>query len=171
MWREGLHEDLCEPLSVAGAKYLWHTSFTGRRGAITVIYEQTAHHGISFSKWYTAIHQWIPTCAIFLSNRGRVSAERAGELLLITDTRFDGWRHVKQSNLLQDTYTWLSVHIYFNEGSFDHQNWHFVIFGRGGQKKKKKRSRQLVFAASEKQGRTTEVRWRCETTATWWSLK
>lgn len=82
------------------AKYLWHMSFTGCRGAITVIYDQTSHHGISFSKWYTAIHQWIPTCAIFLSNRGHVTAERAGGLLLITDTYFDGWIHVKQSNLL-----------------------------------------------------------------------
>ncbi len=82
------------------AKYLWHMPFTGCRGAITIIYDETSHHGISFSKWYTAIHQWIPTCAIFLSNRGRVTAERAEALLLITDTFFDGWVHVKQSNLL-----------------------------------------------------------------------
>lgn len=82
------------------AKYLWHMPFTGCGGAITIIYDETSHHGISFSKWYTAIHQWIPTCAIFLSNRGHVSAEQAGGLLLITDTYFDGWIHVKQSNLL-----------------------------------------------------------------------
>lgn len=82
------------------AKYLWHMSFTGCRGAITVIYDQTSHHGISFSKWYTAIHQWIPPCVIFLSNRGHVTGEHAGGLLLITDTQFDEWIHVKQSNLL-----------------------------------------------------------------------
>lgn len=81
------------------AKYLWHMPFTGCGGAITIIYDKTSHHGISFSKWYTAIHQWIPTCAIFLSNRGHVTAERAGGLLLITDTYFDGWIRVKQSNL------------------------------------------------------------------------
>lgn len=88
------------------AKYLWHMPFTGCGGAITVIYDETSHHGISFSKWYTAIHRWIPTCAIFLSNRGHVTAERAQGLLLITDTYFDGWIHVKQSNVLKDTYTW-----------------------------------------------------------------
>lgn len=82
------------------AKYLWHMPFTGCGGAVTIIYDETSHHGISFSKWYTAIHQWIPTCAIFLSNRGHVTAEHAGGLLLITDTYFDGWIHVKQSNLL-----------------------------------------------------------------------
>lgn len=60
------------------AKYLWHMSFTGCGGAITVIYGETSHHGISFSKWYTAIQQWTATCAIFLSNRGHVTAERAG---------------------------------------------------------------------------------------------
>lgn len=64
------------------AKYLWHMSFTGCRGAITVIYDETSHQGISFSKWYTAIHQWIPTCAIFLSNRGHVTAECAGGVVI-----------------------------------------------------------------------------------------
>lgn len=41
-----------------------------------VIYHQPAHHGISFSKWYTAIQRQTLTHAIFLSNRGRVTAER-----------------------------------------------------------------------------------------------
>lgn len=108
-------------------------SFTGCRGAITIIYDETSHHGISFSKWYTAIHQWIPTCAIFLSNRGHVTAERAGGLLLITDTHFDGWIHVKQSNLLEETYTWcgcpciftsMKAHLIIRIGSLSYSTLH-----------------------------------------------
>jgi len=55
-----------------------HAIHGDAEGAITVIYDETSHHGISFPKWNTAIRQWMPTCAIFLSNRGHVTAERAG---------------------------------------------------------------------------------------------
>lgn len=119
------------------AKYLWHMSFTGCRGAITVIYGQTSHHGTSFSKWYTAIHQWMPTCAIFLSNRGRVTSWTCrGGLLLITRTSFDGCIHVKQSNLLPETHTWRCCPRIFapRKVHFDHRHRWFIIFHPASQK-------------------------------------
>lgn len=119
------------------AKYLWHMSFTGCRGAITFIYGQTSHHGTSFSKWYTAIHQWMPTCAIFLSNRGRVTSWTCrGGLLLITRTSFDGCIHVKQSNLLPETHTWRCCPRIFapSRVHFDDRHRWFIIFHPASQK-------------------------------------
>lgn len=44
---------------------------------------------------------------------------------------------------------WLSMHIYFNEGSFDHQHVQFIIFQPASQKQGCQ-----CFPASEKEGYT-----------------
>lgn len=79
------------------AKHLWHMPFTGCVGTITVIYDKTSHYGLSFLKWYTAIHQWILTCAISLLNKGHVSAVQ--RQIVIND-----WHSFWWVNMWQDVY-------------------------------------------------------------------